>query len=93
MIVIDDYWSPGKIIDVYGKILKPKDLKYIEELPTTESASVDSMDNVDDRAGFVNTHMLTDEINTVDFNNNVLENLTTYDKNQIIIYFFFFIII
>ena len=29
MIIIEDYWSPGKVIDIYGEILTPKDMKYI----------------------------------------------------------------
>ncbi len=29
MIIIEDYWSPGKVIDVFGEVLTPKDMKYI----------------------------------------------------------------
>jgi hypothetical protein len=32
MIIIEDYWSPGKIYDVYGEVLTEKDRKYIENL-------------------------------------------------------------
>jgi hypothetical protein len=32
MIVIEDYWSPGKITDVYGEYLTEKDRKYIESI-------------------------------------------------------------
>ena len=63
MIVIEDYWSPGKIIDTFYDVLTPKDMKYIESLPyTVSSDSVDSMDNIDDRKGFVNAHMASDVI-------------------------------
>lgn len=65
IIIIDDYWSPGKVIDVYGDVLSKKDLQYIEELPDTDEAAVDSMGNIDDRRGFVNNHMISDEINTI----------------------------
>lgn len=35
MIIIEDYWSPGKIIDIYGDQLTQKDIDYIETLPTS----------------------------------------------------------
>ena len=61
MIVIEDYWSPGRVIDTFYDVLTNRDIKYIEELPYTNSAdSVDSMDNVDDRKGFVRAHMVSD---------------------------------
>lgn len=66
IIIIDDYWSPGKIIDVYGDVLSKKDLEYIENLPYSDEAATDSMDNVDDRRGFINTNMIDDSINTID---------------------------
>jgi len=30
MIILEDYWSPGKVYDVFQDVLKPKDLKYLE---------------------------------------------------------------
>ena len=30
MIIIEDYWSPGRIIDTYYDVLTSKDMKYIE---------------------------------------------------------------
>ena len=33
MIVLEDYWSPGKIIDVYYDVLTKKDMEYIEKMP------------------------------------------------------------
>lgn len=63
MIIMEDYWSPGKIIDTYHDVLTVKDVEYIENIPNNiGQASTDSMDNIDDRAGFVNTHMVGDEI-------------------------------
>ena len=62
MIILEDYWSPGQIIDTFYDVLTQKDIEYIEKLPfNTGQGSVDSMDNVDERYGFVNT-MITDEI-------------------------------
>ena len=86
VIVIDDFWSPGRIIDTYFRWLSPKDIKYIEDLPYKgSSGNVDEMDNVDDRAGFVNAHMISDvlEENVVDtttlFAPPLEENLLPYD--------------
>ena len=41
VIVIEDYWSPGRIIDTYYDVLSNKDREYIENLPdsTGESGS------------------------------------------------------
>lgn len=63
MLVLEDYWSPGKIIDTYYDVLTTKDMQYIEKMPDHISqSSVDSMNNVDERLGFVNNYMLGDEI-------------------------------
>ena len=59
MIILEDYWSPGKIIDNYYDVLSKKDIKYIEELPSTHSTG-DSMGNIDERQGFVNNYMIDD---------------------------------
>lgn len=54
MIVLEDYWSPGKIIDTYYDVLTQKDIKYIESIANNAGkATTDSMDNIDDRAGFI----------------------------------------
>ena len=37
VIVIEDYWSPGKIIDTYYDVLSKKDIDYIENIHTGES--------------------------------------------------------
>lgn len=63
MIILEDYWSPGKVVDVYGPVLTKKDMEYIESFPDHFSqGAVDNMDNVDERYGFVNSHMITDTI-------------------------------
>lgn len=62
MIIIEDYWSPGKVIDVFYDTLTPADMKHIEGIPEADgTAKTDSMDNIDDRAGFVNSMYLTEE--------------------------------
>lgn len=68
MIIIEDYWSPGKIIDTYYDVLTKKDIEYIEKLPDPVGQSTtDSMDNIDERYGFVNNQMISDEISTEGF--------------------------
>ena len=64
MIIIEDYWSPGRVIDTYYDVLTSKDMKYIEQIPSNmgQSDTVDSMGNFDERAGFVNNYMIGDEI-------------------------------
>lgn len=68
MIILEDYWSPGKVIDTYYDVLTKKDMEYIEEMPDhVGQAATDSMDNIDERYGFVNNHMIGDEISTEGF--------------------------
>ena len=50
IIILEDYWSPGKIIDTYYDVLTEKDRKYIEQMPDNlGQGSTDSMDNIDER--------------------------------------------
>lgn len=68
MIILEDYWSPGKVIDTYYDVLTKKDMEYIEKMPDhVGQAATDSMDNIDERYGFVNNHMIGDEISTEGF--------------------------
>ena len=68
IIIIEDYWSPGKVIDTFYDVLTKRDIEYIEKMPDhVGQASTDSMDNIDERYGFVNNHMMGDEINTENF--------------------------
>lgn len=65
MIIIEDYWSPGRVIDTFYDVLTKKDIEYIEKIPDhVGQAAVDSMGNVDERYGFVNNYMIGDEIDT-----------------------------
>ena len=59
VIILEDYWSPGRVIDTYYDVLSDKDIKYIEQLPDTVGQNVvDEMDNIDERQGFVNVNMV-----------------------------------
>lgn len=68
IIIIEDYWSPGKVIDTYYDVLSKKDMEYIESIPDHASqASIDSMDNIDERFGFVNNNMVGEEMSSNGF--------------------------
>lgn len=67
MIIIEEYLSPSQIIDEFYDVLSPKDREYIESTPNNIGESyTDSMDNIDERYGFVNNYMIGDEITSQD---------------------------
>lgn len=77
IIILEDYWSPGRIIDEYYEALSPKDMKYIENLPNTiASGAVDSMGNYDERYGLVQSHMQHEEFELNDEDISKLFNAT-----------------
>lgn len=83
MIIIEDYWNPGKIIDTFYDVLTEKDMKYIEEMPSMTGES-DNMDIRDERQGFVLSSMVGDvfpqgDYFFSDFNNGNIESLLPYD--------------
>ena len=68
MIAIEDYWSPGKITDTYYEeieSLSSSDKKKLIELLDSNiagsAADHNSMDNIDDRNGFINMNLIGDE--------------------------------
>ena len=68
MIAIEDYWSPGKIVDTYYEeieSLSASDKKKLIDLLDNNVAGAatdhDSMDNIDDRNGFININLIGDE--------------------------------
>lgn len=61
IIVMEDFWSPSKVLDRYGDQLKPKDVDYIERIATKQfSGDADGMDNIDESKGFIYNHMVDD---------------------------------
>lgn len=52
MIVLEDFWSPGKIIDYFYDSLTEKDMKYIEKIPFAATEGSDPV-GLDERAGFL----------------------------------------
>lgn len=87
VIILEDYWNPGRIIDTYYDVLSKKDIQKLEELPDYNNEVIDSMDNLDERKGFINTHMLTDEFDNHGeyfnpmgiFSEPEIDNLMPYD--------------
>ena len=68
VIIYEDYWSPGKVVDVFYDQLSPKDIKYLDELPDLVGQNYsDKMDNIDERYGFINMNMMSDEIHSDGF--------------------------
>ena len=64
LIIMEDYWSPGKIIDTYYDVLTKKDMEYIESAPNhIDYPAKDSMDNIDERFGFIDGTMIDDRPN------------------------------
>lgn len=90
IIILEDYWSPGRIIDTYYDVLSKKDIEYIENLPDhIGQSATDSMGNIDERYGFINTAMIGDEVTASNgsyyfdpanlFGENVTSSLLPYD--------------
>lgn len=88
MIVLENYWNPGKIIDTFWDQLSKKDIEAIENVPanTNSSPYVDSMDNLDPRYGFVpNVSLSTAGDSVIDpmdlFDNIYDTSFLPYDMN------------
>lgn len=85
MIVLEDYWSPGKIIDVFYDQLSKDDVKALENPVDGDNLYTDSMDNLDPRYGFINA-IDTDwkggvfDVNSL-FDDNDDDSLLPYDFN------------
>lgn len=68
IILIEDYWSPGKVIDTYYDVLTKKDMDYIESAPDhIGQASVNDVGERDERQGFINGHMIDENIDGDNF--------------------------
>lgn len=88
IIIIEDYWSPGKIIDTFWDQLSKKDIETIEKAPDNMGATYkDEMDNIDPRYGMVpNFNLdLTAGDTVLDplslFDNNAIDTFLPYDLN------------
>ena len=62
VVIIEDYWSPGRIIDHFYDSLTEKDMKYIAQVPFQEGkGKTDSMGNIDESLGFINAVSFGDD--------------------------------
>lgn len=57
IIIIEDYWSPGQILDTFGDQLKKKDIEYLENMPNSMNGT-DGFGLIDDRKGMIPRTML-----------------------------------
>lgn len=88
MIVLEDYWNPGKVVDTFYDQLSKKDIDTIENAGNNFNNSyTDGMDNLDPRYGFV-PNLSMDETNaglTIDplslFDNTFDMSFLPYDMN------------
>lgn len=81
IIVIEDWWSPGRIIDTYYDVLSQKDIRKIEDIWGSDSDDERDKINIDEREGFLNPHMIGEEFydgmeNPLSF----FENAAEYDN-------------
>lgn len=88
MIVLEDYWSPGRIIDTFWDQLSKKDIETLETTPSNFNNNyVDSMSNLDSRYGFVPNVSLDTTAGDVAidpyslFDNNLDMTFLPYDMN------------
>ena len=90
VIILEDYWSPSKVVDVFYDVLTKKDREFLENAPDNViQGAVDSMDNIDERYGFINAQMIDDVFTTGDnlvdafnlFTDSSYDSLMPYDLN------------
>jgi hypothetical protein len=87
IIIIEDYWSPGKVIDAYYDVLSKKDIEYIEKMPDHIGQAVtDSLGNLDERQGFVNNNMVGEEISADGFYFNPFDLFSDSISNSLLPY-------
>ena len=65
IVIIEDYWNPGKIVDTYYDKLKPKDIEKIEEF-NIQSSTTDDLDNIDERDSFIHKGAFDNEGNIIE---------------------------
>ena len=62
IIIIDDYWSPSKVLDYYYNDLKDADVEYIETVTNASISQTDNMGNLDERSSFLYTPLITEQV-------------------------------
>lgn len=59
IVIIEDYWSVGKIIDTFHDQLTDKDITYIED--SINRGATDDMHNIDEREFFINRDQVSND--------------------------------
>ena len=60
IIILEDFWNPGRILDTYGDQLSRKDIEYLDTLPSGGD-TYDDMDNIDNTFGLVRRDMIDED--------------------------------
>lgn len=90
VIILEDYWSPSRVVDTFYDVLTKKDREWLENAPDNVlQGATDSMDNIDERFGYVNTQMIDDVFTTGDnlidafnlFTDSSYDSLMPFDLN------------
>lgn len=83
MIIIEDYWSPGKIYDAFGEQLTDKDRKYIENLsnPAFNSEDMPHILDISDSPVSLEERMGLTGIDDKTKNELLIKKLFTYNPN------------
>lgn len=67
VIITEDYWGYGRVIDTFYDSLSANDIKKLETLGSSgEPASPDEMASIDERQGFIRKPMISDVIVNAD---------------------------
>lgn len=80
VIIYEDYWSPGRITDVFYDVLSNEDMKKLEDY--TPGSNTDAMDNYMESESFIraeNLMEIDETFTAVDFDNAVSTNSSPYD--------------
>jgi hypothetical protein len=66
LVILESYWNPGRVIDTFYDVLTNKDTAYIENGANKQGATVDEMDNVDERNSQVAVTALNQEMTSAE---------------------------
>ena len=65
IIIIEEYWNPGRVIDTFYDQLSKKDIQYLENLPDYLGSGSNTMGSVDPRQGFIRRDMVSSPFPTL----------------------------
>lgn len=85
IIIIEEYWNPGRILDTYGDQMSQRDIDYLENLPDYLGGGTNSMGYVDERNGFIRRDMLSESYPTV-ASSELFGDSTEFDQYRILPY-------